>query len=86
VSKISKESSENTADGGDDDDAIDVDYSRPIATQIKSLAIETIQDTQIPMPHLMTTLWFDVHESEFNYKYLITSFEALSQIFRGAEQ
>jgi hypothetical protein len=33
------------------------------------------------MLHLMATLGFDVHESEFNH--LITSFEVLSKIFRG---
>jgi hypothetical protein len=72
----------NTADGGDDDnDAIDVDYSRPIATQIESLVIEKIQETQGPMLHLMTILGFDIHESAFNHQ--ITSFEVLSQIFRG---
>jgi hypothetical protein len=81
VSNITQKSSANTADGGADDNAIDVDYSQPIATQIKSLIIEAIQDTQGPMLHLMDTLGFDVHESEFNH--LITSFEVLSKIFRG---
>jgi hypothetical protein len=46
MSNITKISSANTADGGaDDDDAIHVDYSRPISTQIKSLVIEAIQET-----------------------------------------
>jgi hypothetical protein len=81
VSNITKKSSANTADGGADDDAIDVDYSPPIATQIESLFIEAIQETQGHMLHLMATLGFDVHESEFNH--LLTSFEVLSKIFCG---
>jgi hypothetical protein len=81
VSNITKKSSANTADGGADDDAIDVDYSRPIVTQIEALVIEAIQETQGPMLHLMATIGFDVNESELNH--LITSFEFLSQIFRG---
>jgi hypothetical protein len=85
VSNITKKSSANTADGGADDDAIDVDYSRPIATQIESLVIEALQETQGPMLHLMATLGFDVHESDFNHLITscVTSFEVPSKIFRG---